>query len=310
MKPTLPLIWTVISIGAFAQPPAPTRPKITGIDHVAFYTTSPEANRKLFVDVLGLASGTSAEAGQTQRFDVGSQWVGYSPAPDPKATDRMDHVAFRTEDCAALRSYLAAKGVKVPDSVPIRKDGSSEFRVTDPEDREIEFVQLGSAPNMVAGTSLAGGLVRNDSISRRMIHAGFIVHDRAAEDHFYKDILGFRPYWHGGMKPDRTDWVAMQVPDGTDWLEYMLNQPMNPDLRLTGVMNHISLGVKDMKAAQAKLESHGWKPHGDERSQLGKDGKWQLNIYDPDQTRVELMEFTPAEKPCCSEFQGPHPTEP
>src|SRR5207247_1780093 len=109
-----------------------------------------------------------------------------------------------------------------------------------------------------------------DPVSRRIIHTGFIVHDRTAEDHFYKDILGFHLYWYGGMKPDRTDWVAMQVPDGTDWLEYMLNQPMNPDLRLTGVMNHISLGVKDMKAAQAKLESRGWKPHGDEHSQMGK----------------------------------------
>ncbi len=24
-------------------------------------------------------------------------------------------------------------------------------------------------------------------------------------------------------------------------------------------------------------------------------------------TRIELMEFTPAQKPCCSEYTGPHP---
>ncbi len=52
------------------------------------------------------------------------------------------------------------------------------------------------------------------------------------------------------------------------------------------------------------LESHGWKPHGDEKAQMGKDGKWQLNVYDPDLVRMELMEFKPAEKPCCSEFTG------
>jgi len=101
----------------------------------------------------------------------------------------------------------------------------------------------------------------------------------------------------------------MQVPDGTDWLEYMLNQPAHADLQLTGVMNHISLGVADIKKAQAMLESHGWKQHGNEKAQLGRDGKWQLNIYDPDLTRVELMEFKPVEKPCCSDFTGPHPTE-
>src|SRR5438046_9234026 len=114
--------------------------------------------------------------------------VGYSPAPDPKATDRMDHVAFRTEDCAALRNYVGAKGVKVPYSVPIRKDGSSELTVHDPEGHMIEFVQVGSA--MVAGPSSTGALVRTDPVSRRMIHAGFLVHDRAAEDHFYQNILG------------------------------------------------------------------------------------------------------------------------
>jgi hypothetical protein len=41
--------------------------------------------------------------------------------------------------------------------------------------------------------------------------------------------------------------------------------------------------------------------------QIGRDGKWQLNLYDPDGTRVELMEFAPVEKPCCSEYTGPHP---
>jgi hypothetical protein len=30
-------------------------------------------------------------------------------------------------------------------------------------------------------------------------------------------------------------------------------------------------------------------------------------LYDPDMTRVEFMELTPVEKPCCSEFTGAHP---
>jgi hypothetical protein len=44
-----------------------------------------------------------------------------------------------------------------------------------------------------------------------------------------------------------------------------------------------------------------------EEPKMGRDGKWQLNLYDPDQTRVELMEFAPVEKPCCSEYTGSHP---
>jgi catechol 2,3-dioxygenase-like lactoylglutathione lyase family enzyme len=138
-----------------------------------------------------------------------------------------------------------------------------------------------------------------------LIHAGLVVHDRPAEDHFFKDILGFRPYWHGGMKDDRDDWVAMQVPDGTDWVEYMLNISPTADKHTLGVMNHIALGVPDIHAAKAQLIKNGWKPG--EEPKLGRDGKWQLNLYDPDDTRIEFMEFTPKGKTCCSEFTGPHP---
>ncbi len=43
------------------------------------------------------------------------------------------------------------------------------------------------------------------------------------------------------------------------------------------------------------------------RPQIGRDGKWQFNMYDPDDTRVELMEFTAASKPCCSGFTAAQP---
>jgi len=297
------LCWVfILATAAIAQQnAAPNRPKITGIDHVDFYTTSAEANDHLYATVLGLESATPAESGQTQRFMVGTQWVGYSPAPDAKATDRMDHLAFTTDDCAALRTYLAAKGINVPNSINTLKDGSRSFMVNDPEGHKIEFVEH-AKPAVTTKSS--------DPVSRRLIHAGFIVRDRAAEDHFYKDILGFHLYWHGGMKDGDTDWAAMQVPDGTDWLEYMLNIEPHPDLQETGVQNHISLGVRDMKQAQAKMESHGWKPHDkDDHPEIGKDGKWQFDVFDPDFTRVELMEFKPVQKPCCSDFQGPHPSE-
>jgi catechol 2,3-dioxygenase-like lactoylglutathione lyase family enzyme len=280
----------------------PARPKITGIDHVSFYTTNPDGNTRLYAEVLGLAAGDPVERGQTQRFVIGSQWVGYSPAPDANAADRMDHIAFATDDCEGLRVYLKASGIKVEDSTHALKARCS-LVVKDPEGHSVEFVQ-----GPIAGNSPEMG--KSDPVSRRMIHTGFIVRDQAKEDHFYKDILGFRLYWYGGMQSGRTDWMALQVPDGTDWLEYMLHADASPSLRQTGVMHHISLGVRDMKQAQAKLEAHGWKPHGDEHSQMGKDGKWQLNVFDPDLTRIELMEFTPAEKPCCSDFQGPHPSEP
>lgn len=298
-KIVLLTIFTILAMPLFSQDRPVQRPRITGIDHVSFYTTSPDGVQKLYGVTLGLASVTPVEPGESMQYMAGKQWVGYSPAPDPKATDRMDHVAFTTDNIAALRKYLISKGVK-PSQIEGRSNHTLSLMTTDPEGHKIEFVEHSSSELLP---------VSGAAVSHRMIHTGFLVYNRDAEDHFYREILGFRPYWHGGMKDNETDWVSIQVPDGTDWLEYMLNQPPHPDLRLTGVMNHISFGVPDMAKAQALLESHGWKTHGDEHAQMGRDGKRQLNVFDPDLTRIELMEFSPAEKPCCSEFTAPHPTE-
>jgi hypothetical protein len=92
----------------------------------------------------------------------------------------------------------------------------------------------------------------------------------------------------------------MRVPDGTDWLEYMLNVE-NPDPKELGVMHHFALGVPNMKAAYATVLKRGAKV--DEKPEIGRDGKWQLNLYDPNFTRVELMEPKPVQKPCCSEMK-------
>jgi len=290
-------ISTILSTISFAQ--SAPRPRITGIDHVAFYTTNPDGVKKLYSDILGLTAAAPIESGETTRYMSGKQWVGYSAATDPKASDRMDHIAFTTDNIAGLRRYLTQKGLK-PGQIQGRSDHSLSFAVDDPEGHHVEFVERAKDEKAPA---------EPNAVSHRMIHAGFLAYNRAAADHFYREVLGFRPYWHGGMKDNETDWVSLQVPDGTDWLEYMLNQPAHPDLRLTGVMNHISYGVADMKKAQAVLESHGWKEHGDEHAQMGRDGKRQLNVFDPDLTRIELMEFKPAEKPCCSDFTAPHPSE-
>jgi catechol 2,3-dioxygenase-like lactoylglutathione lyase family enzyme len=308
IEETMKTIWTVVALilcfvtcdfRAYSQA-APQRPHILGIDHVSFYTTAPDGVKTLYGGTLGLASAPPMESGGVVRYLVGKQWVGYSAAPDPSATNRMDHVAFATDNVAALRAYLMAKGITVA-AIETHADHSSSFAVNDPEGNRIEFVERNKTE--------VPAKPPDSAVSRHMIHAGFVVNNREVEDHFYRDLLGFHLYWHGGMQSGDTDWVSMQVPDGTDWLEYMLHHPEHPDLRLMGVLNHISLGVADMKKAQAILESHGWKPHGDEKAQMGKDGKWQLNLFDPDLTRIELMEFKPVEKPCCSDFTGPHPSE-
>jgi catechol 2,3-dioxygenase-like lactoylglutathione lyase family enzyme len=178
---------------------------------------------------------------------------------------------------------------------------NGEFGVRDPEGNLVIFVQSGS------NKLVANAPPSPTATSNRIIHVGFIVRDAAKEDAFWRDILGFHPYWHGGMTEQRTDWQSIQVPDGTDWLEYMLNLPPTPTLKQAGVMDHFSLGVTHMADAVAALQKNGCEGPNCTNSKVGRDGKVQLNLYDPDLTRVEFMEFTASKEPCCSPLLGKQP---
>jgi catechol 2,3-dioxygenase-like lactoylglutathione lyase family enzyme len=184
--------------------------------------------------------------------------------------------------------------------------------VLDPEGNHVAFVQEGSH-KMVKGNRDGVG----ETTSHRIIHVGFAVKSESAEDHFYRDLLGFHDYWHGGMTDARKDFVSLQVPDGSDWLEYMLNVPTITDpkaaLRESGVVDHFSLGVARMQDVVDELARNGCaktdQASNCAKTQMGRDGKVQLNVFDPDMTRVEYMEFKPSGTICCSEFKGKHPTE-
>jgi len=71
----------------------------------------------------------------------------------------------------------------------------------------------------------------------------------ALEDTFYRDVLGFRPYWFGGMKDDAPPSLGVAAGAGRhDWLEYMVTTNTLTQAQM-GVLNHIALGVPNMEAA-------------------------------------------------------------
>jgi catechol 2,3-dioxygenase-like lactoylglutathione lyase family enzyme len=294
MRKLLALAALGIAVASHGQTTLP-RPQITGISHVAFFSSNLGSAKDFYGGLLGLWS----EPSRPNAYHVGAQMVELEQLPQGHGHDLISHVAFATSDAEGLRKYLASHGVSVPDKVSTGGGGTLWFAMKDPEGNPIEFVQ--ENPELTGRPAEA-------PISKVMIHAGFVVHDQAKEDKFYKDLLGFHVYWHGGMKEGETDWVDMQVPDGTQWLEYMLvpaGRELSP--QTMGVLNHIALGVPSVADAAELLRTRGWKPSENEKEQIGKDGKWQLNLYDPDGTRVELMEFTPVQTPCCAPYTGPHP---
>jgi hypothetical protein len=85
----------------------------------------------------------------------------------------------------------------------------------------------------------------------------------------------------------------------------MLNIAATADHQELGVQNHFSLGVTNAKAVASKLREHGaTKFDGPE---VGRDGKNAIDIYDPDLSRVEIMDFAPTKTPCCHAYTADHP---
>ena len=279
------------------------RPKITGISHLAVYTSDPAAAEHFYVAVLGAKKGDDPEEPKGVRYYYSStQYTEVLPLPADHTISRLDHIALNTNDATAMRMFLKARGTADVSELKHGSDGSLYFEGKDPEGNKVQFVQPGTVHSDGAAP-----------ISTRVIHAGFLVHDKAKEDAFYKELLGFRPYWYGAMQPAKLDWVSAQVPDGHDWLEYMMvgdgsDTPVDHvDQRTLGVLNHFSLGVPNMEQAMTIMISGDRLSPRHDGPQMGKDGKWQANFYDPDGTRVEFMEFQPVMKPCCSEFTASSP---
>jgi catechol 2,3-dioxygenase-like lactoylglutathione lyase family enzyme len=273
------------------------RPKIYGIAYVRFKVTDLEKAKAFYGSELGLASGGVRNGNFVQASFVVNQDQRVELAKTEPGTggSYLVEIGLATDDLMKMRTYLTAKGVVADDIFPW-PDGTKYFETQDPEGNKIVFVER---KRNGEETGAAG------AISHKLNHAGIIVKDATVENRFYEGVLGFHVYWHGGMKEGETNWMAMQVPDGTDWIEYMLRIPADADKHTRGVMYHISLGVPSVEAAAKKLDKKGY--GGFEPPKIGKDGKWQLNLYDPDETRVELMEFTPVQKPCCAEYTGNHP---
>jgi catechol 2,3-dioxygenase-like lactoylglutathione lyase family enzyme len=234
-----------------------------------------------------------------------TQWIEVLPLPAGSGINRLDHIAFTTSSAEGMRLYLAAKGWKTPDGVEKGTDGSRWFTVRDPEGNRVEFFELPQKSRRPVDAPRA--------IGHRILHVGLMVHSRAAEDAFYRAILDFRPYWFGGAEEGRVDWISQQTPEARDWLEYMMvgpgeGVPATMTAQRLGVLNHLSVGEPSVQDAFALLTAEGRLPeHHDPAPKLGHDGKYQLNLYDPDGTRLELMNFKPSVAPCCSPRTAPDP---
>jgi catechol 2,3-dioxygenase-like lactoylglutathione lyase family enzyme len=280
-----------LALGVSVAAQGPARPPIVGLDHVAFKTSDVDAAQRFYGELLGYPVVQPRVAGAPLLVRVNRrQAIVLEPGLAPDVDDRLSHIAFATSDLTALKTYLDARGVATngPES---RTCGRVGLRAADPDGNVVEFVQ----EDVIVAAPPNSPYV---PLSTRLYHTGVAVRDEARAHAFYREVLGLEEIWRGGAEPARASWVNMRVPDGTDYVEYMLNDKP-PTRQQLGSQHHACLLVGDIQAAWEAVRAR--TPAATRASlqkpRIGRNNKWQLNLFDKDGTRVELMEPFPTRIP-------------
>jgi catechol 2,3-dioxygenase-like lactoylglutathione lyase family enzyme len=286
---------------------APARPKITGVAGIAVRTKDMAAAKTFYSTILGLDEAFTAKnplgSAPFTTFKINERQYVYVSADLQNDTDsRLWYVSFETDDARALRNYLESRRVTVPAAVDPDAEGNLSFIVKDPEGQDVQFVQY--LPGSVHGKN-TGKFLSSRRLSSEALHVGYRIHDADSVDTFYKDILGFRLMWKGGSTENQFRWISMVVPDGTQWLEYMVDTG-TPSPRTLGIWNHLAFGTLDQPAVASEVKARGYPAAATPK--IGRDGRWLMDLYDPDLTRVEFMVRKPVQTPCCSPLVDPADT--
>ncbi len=269
------------------------RPALTGIAHMALNVSDIEKTRAFYGDFLGFqepydlknADGTL----NMTFFKVNEkQYIEIFPGLKPEQ-DRLNHIAIETTNAEELRLYLAAKGIKVPEKVNNVRIGNTSFNIKDTDGHTIEFTQYQPTGWTVREQ---GKFLGNNPISKRIMHLGIIVGDAPAQLRFYTDILGSKEFWRGSAKTSEVvSWINMRLSNSEDYMEFMLYTDL-PAPNKRGTLHHICLEVPDIDKAFAQIEANPYRKNYQLPIEIrtGINRRRQINLYDPDGARIELME--------------------
>jgi catechol 2,3-dioxygenase-like lactoylglutathione lyase family enzyme len=277
---------------------APKRPKILGVAHMAFYVSDLAKAREFWIDLLGYEEVFNLKKKNSNEVRIAFikisdfQYIELF-AEEPRDGERLNHISFATDNAEAMRDYLFAKGVKVPAKVAVGQIGNKNYNITDPSGNLVEIVEYQPSGWTVREK---GKFMSDRRISDHIAHIGVFIGSMEANMAFYNGILGFTEFWRGGGSVEQgkpLSWINMRVPDGDDYLEWMLYST-KPEPSGRGTKNHLCLVVPDVQKAIDILQARpAFKNYGRKLEMaLGVNRKRQANLYDPDGSRVEIMEPT------------------
>jgi glyoxylase I family protein len=114
--------------------------RCTHLDHCSVLITDVAAARRFYGGTLGLKEIPAPAAFDFVAlwFDLGRGTLHLLRKDKPDARSPR-HFCLHVEDIAAVRTYLAGKGVPVEETVPI--PGCDRFFVYDPDGNRIEILQ-------------------------------------------------------------------------------------------------------------------------------------------------------------------------
>lgn len=258
---------------------------LTGIAHVAVRVSDIDKARDFYTRVLGLAEPfqMSAKGKLVVAFlKVNDrQYIELYPNLPPGEDIRLAHVCLESSNITKTYDALAAAGLNPR---PVKKAGAGNTLtlVHDPDGQMIEFLEYlpGSLHRNEDGKSLSP-----NRVSTRLLHAGVMAADEQKSMAFYRDLLGLTETWRVESR-----WINLRVPSEVQqYLELMLYKG-TPTRENRGSMQHICLEVPDIQKAWQTVRERGVPDDENHRPRLGRNKRWQLNLWDPDGTRVELME--------------------
>ncbi len=216
------------------------------------------------------------------------QWIELFNRPNA-GEGQLNHIALYTDSADRMRDYLASRGVAVPEKVPKGRTGNKNFTIKDPDGHAVEIVEY--QPDSWTAAD-AGKHMPDSRLSTRALHVGILVGQLDRAMAFYGGILGFEEFWRGNAATSKTlSWVNVRVPDGTDYVELMLYETL-PAPANRGSAHHLCLEVPDTAKAVAAFDARPARSgYGREVAiRTGVNRRRQVNLFDPDGTRVELME--------------------
>jgi catechol 2,3-dioxygenase-like lactoylglutathione lyase family enzyme len=297
----LALVLSPLSAQSAAGSPASPN-HITGFFHVGFWIRNLEKSRAFYEKYLGFGEAyTLAFPDGTPSMvvlkvnDRQCIFLFPNPAKILPNGDNLDHLGLETDDAAALRDELAAKGVKVG-AVHKGRVGDLILTVKDPDGHTYEIVQFLPEGQLMhhQGQDLPAG-----RISAHLRSVSISVADLSASSKFYHDTLGFNArqacpaacQGKGGGECHSSRCDCVEVPNTTDYIV------LNPCEKKSGAeqpwaVSQYCLEVPDVAKAVDTLTQRAAQGNFPPPTPIivGPEGKRETSVTDPDGMKVVIME--------------------